>query len=542
MQVPTEPDEVSTPPNRTFRSALRWSYVMDGGRQAITMLVTLVLAGLLGPTAFGTVAMATVYILFVQMLLQQGMIPALIQRKDLRPEHLDSAFWMVMGTSGALTIASIGLSGWWASVNRLPDLQAVISVLSILIPVKGLVVVQEARLRRNMDFRPLAIRTTASVLVGGIVGVVLAVRGFGVWAIVGQQLTTGIVELVVLWSITNWRPRLRFSRRCARELLGFSAGSSLASFGVFVNNRSDALLIGLFFGPAAVGLYRFASRWVDMLIEVSVRSLQAVSLPELSRLQHDSNHFEDRLLAVLRLSSLLALPALGILAAASDPLMTLVGPEWSDAVVPLQILCGVGAVKALTLFNGPMLQALGKTRSLAGLAWVAAILSALGFVLAAVVLRDVSPTGQVSGMAVSRLVLYGVVFLAMNLVLLLRVSGLSLAHVVGAVSPATASALAAVALGRLADATSQRTGLAAQPRLAVVVLAAGVGAAIALATLQPRWRIFISNVYRHLTHDRIEPQEPVIAATAAPLPESAQDEQVVGFAVHDGHRRSHNAF
>ncbi len=146
----------------SFRSALRWSYVMDGSRQGITMVVTLVLAGILGPADFGTVAMATVYVLFVQMLLQQGTIPALIQRKDLRPEQLDSAFWMVLVTSGVLTVLSVALSGWLASVNRLPDLQAVISILSVLILVKGLIVVQEAWLRRQMNFRPLAIRTTVS--------------------------------------------------------------------------------------------------------------------------------------------------------------------------------------------------------------------------------------------------------------------------------------------------------------------------------------------------------------------------------------------
>lgn len=507
---------------------------MDGGRQAITMIVTLVLAGILGPTAFGTVAMATVYVLFVQMLLQQGMIPALIQRKDLRPEHLDSAFWMVVAASGVLTVVSIALAGWWASVNRLPDLQAVISVLSILIPIKGLVVVQEARLRRQMDFRPLAIRTMVSVLAGGVVGVVMAVQGMGVWALVAQQVTTGVMELVVLWSVSGWRPRLRFSSRCAKELLGFSAGSSLASFGVFINNRSDALLIGLFFGPAAVGLYRFASRWVDMLIEVSVRSLQAVSLPELSRFQDERERFDERLLAVLGLSSLLALPALGILAAASGPLMALVGPEWSDAVVPLQILCGVGAAKALVLFNGPMLQALGRTGQLAALAWAAGVLSALGFVVAAVILRDASAEGQVSGMAVSRLLLYGLVFLAVNLFLLLRLTGLSLDRVVRVVAPSAAAGFAAVVVGQGVQGTGWVNGLSAQPTFAAVVLGASLGAVGVLAVWEPRCRAVVSELRCRFVSALGAGSRSARAETANPTARRDEDEPLAHSCAEEG--------
>lgn len=489
-------------PEPSFRNALRWSYVMDGSRQGITMVVTLMLAGILGPRAFGTVAMATVYVLFVQMLLQQGMVPALIQRKDLHPQHLDTAFWMVTGSSAVLALLSVALSGPWAALNDLPDLQPVIIALSLLIPLKGLVVVQEARLRRQLRFRPLAIRTTVAVLAGGIVGIAMALRGVGIWALVAQQLTTGLVEVVVLWSLSGWRPSLRFSGRSAKELLSFSTGSSLASLGVFVNNRADAVLIGLFFGPVAVGLYRFASRWVDLLIDVSVRSLQAVSLPALSRHQDQRDRFDDRLLSIFSASALLALPALGVLAASSDALMALVGPEWAAAATPMRILCGVGAVRALILFNGPMLQALGRTRQLAMLSWITGALSALGFVVAGLVLTDSSAPAQVSGMAVSRLVLYGGVFLVMNLVLVVRVSGVALIDLARATGPPGAAAMAAIVAVQVVNTVGSPPSWAPGAQLVASSLAAACSAICVLMVTDQRSRTLVKRMWLALNGER----------------------------------------
>ncbi len=473
---------------RTFGNALKWSYVMDGGRQAITTILAFVLAGVLGPAAFGTVAMATVYILLINLIMQQGMIPAIIQRRNLKPEHLDSAFWMIMMTSVVLAVISFTLSGWWASVNQLPELRAIIVALSLTIPIKGLVLVQEALLRREMNFRPLAIRANTSVVIGGGVGIVLAFQGYGVWSLVAQQLATGVVDLVVLWSISPWRPRVSFSLPCAKELLSFSATSSLASFGLFVNTRSDALLIGLLFGPAAVGLYRFAIRLIDLVIDTAVRSLQAVSLPELSRLQDDRKEFSRRLVEMLRLSSILALPALGILGAASGPLMAMIGPEWTAASAPLKVLCLVGAVRALTFFNGPMLQAIGRPKHLAAMVWGAAVLSTSAFLVAGLLLSNASTDSQLMGISLSRAILYGVVFFSINMGILVRVTKASGAAIVRAVLPAATAALAALAAGEAFQLVRLVQEWSPLPALAGTVMIAALMAAATLFSTDRRCR------------------------------------------------------
>lgn len=300
---------------------------MKGGQYAITTVITFVLAAILGPSIFGLVAMASVYLMIIQTALRQGMVPAIVQRRTLEDRHLNSAFCLVVGAGVALTGLSLLLSGWWAEVNNTPQLETVINVMSVVIPLQALVVVQEAILSRNMDFKSLALRTNSAALLGGVVGLVMAISGFGVWSLVGQHIVKSLVDVVAIWSLSNWRPRVTFSWSSVREILGFSSSSAVAGFGGLLSTRSDALLIGLLFGPTAVGLYRLASRLVEMVTQVATSPFQAVALPELSRIQDDPHRFAEQAVRIVKLATLIAFPSLGIIAGSSRALMDVIGPE-----------------------------------------------------------------------------------------------------------------------------------------------------------------------------------------------------------------------
>ncbi len=434
-----------------FLRATRWTFAMEVGRQGSSLVVSFVLAALLGPKAFGTVAMANIYILFIQMVQQQGMGPALIQRRNLTDPEVNTAFWMVMASSGVLTGISIALAGWWAGVNRLPELGDVVVALSALIPIQALMVVQEALLRRRMAYRALATRTLVGVVVGGIAGVVAAIAGWGIAALVVQQLVTALISLIMLWSSSDWRPSFSWSANSARQLLGFSTGSFLSSLAVFVNNRADALLIGLFFGPVVVGVYRFAGRLVDLLLTTILRSIQSIALPELAPFQQDPAGLRRRLRRLMRLSAVLALPSLGVLAGIAGPAIALLGPSWSGAVLPLRVLCLVGLIRVVIVVNGPLLQALGRPHMLAGVSWIAAFFSATAFCLAALPLRNLQAGEQALGIAVARATIYGFVILALHVYLVRRLAGVSIRSIFGSYAAPLAAGLAASAGGVLGD-------------------------------------------------------------------------------------------
>jgi O-antigen/teichoic acid export membrane protein len=310
--------------------------------------------------------------------------------------------------------------------------------------------------------------------VGAITGLILALRGWGVWALVAQQIAAAVIEVVVLWVAIPWRPQRRFVWSRARDLLGFSAYSTAASLGNFVSQRSDAVVIGLFFGPVAVGVYRLALRLIEAVMDVSSMALQSVSLPELARLQDVRQAFGQRLLEILRVSGYLTLPLFGALAVASDHVAALLGPEWSDAADLIKVLAFLHALALLMIFVGPVLQALGKTRTLALLSWFSGIISVGSFVAAGFLARDAGPARQVLAMGWSR---------AAGLVVVLTVVVRARRYV--AVRPR--SVLAAVAPGALVTCL----GLAAAWCLQWVLRSAGAGPLL-LALTTPSVALLVS--------------------------------------------------
>jgi len=431
----------------TFRGAVLWSYLMNGGEKAIFTLVTFVLASMLGPSDFGTVSMAMVYILFIQMFLEQGLCLALIQRKNLDAEHLDSVFWMVMVAGLALVGFSVGLSGWWARVNHLPTLAPVIRWLSVSIVIESLTVVQRAVLHRDMNFKSLSLRSNAAAAVAAVVSLGMALAGFGVWALVGQKLGEDVAALALLWKLSSWRPRLRFSFLHLKQLLGFSVASLFTKTGVFVNSYSTGMLIGLFFGPVTVGVYRLAERVVNTLLDTTTTPLQMAAFSQFSRLQDQKAELQQSALQCLRLGATLTIPSLAGLALVSSPLMAVMGPQWAPAARVLQILCALGIVLTFTRFTETLLPALSRPHYLAIIKWAQCVVT-VAFLLGVAFAFKQSPVGkQVLAIALTQFVVGALIFGPILFYLLIRLSGISLVALLSvAVPPLVAAAAAAAAV------------------------------------------------------------------------------------------------
>lgn len=385
------------------KSAVFWSYALTIGRVGTTTVVTFVLAKLLGPAEFGVVAMAVLILGLAQMLMQQGLVSAIVQRDQLTDDHLDAAFVVLLLAGVAVAALMAAFSPLWALINREPQLTAVCLALAPLVVVQALSVVPEALLRRDLRFRAIAVRTLAAAVVAAVAGVALALAGAGVWALVAQQVLTSVVGLVILWSLSPWRPRLRMAGRlrAIRDLWRFSAHSASAGLALTLGGKADQFVSGFLFGPVTVGIYRLAARLPEMMVDVAVRSLQQVALPALSRLQDDRAALAKRLVDLQHLGAVAGLPALGVLAGVATPLIGLLGPQWAGTDVPLQLLCLYSAANVYGVLLGPTLQAVGRPQWLSAIAWARGIVGVATFVPVGLLVTQRGPVAQAAAIALA---------------------------------------------------------------------------------------------------------------------------------------------
>ena len=460
-------------------SAIGWSYVLTGGRVGATVLVTFVLAKLLGPSEFGVVAMATVFITIAQTILQQGLFTAILQRDKLTPEHLDAAFGVMLISGFVVGGGAAALSPIWALANREPQLTVVCLALSPLVLMQALAIVPEAILRRDLQFRTVALRTLAASVVSGVAGVVLALLGAGVWALVAQSLVNAFVGLVVLWTVCPWRPSRGLKLGAVRDLWKFSMHSASAGLGSMLSSKADVIFTGLFFGPVATGIYRLASRLPDMLVDVTVRSLQQVALPSLSRLQKDKAAFGRHLTSLQHLGAISGLPLLGVLVAVGGPLIEFLGPQWEGTQVPLALLCLYGALNAYGVLLGPALQAIGQPAKLAAILWTRGILGVAVFAAVGTLLHDSSAATQATAIALAAIAMQLVMNAASVWVTVSRAVGGSVTRFLAPTIPSVLAGAVAAAVPWLFDAF----GVSVGPPLLALLVYGTVAAALSGALL-----------------------------------------------------------
>lgn len=399
----------------SFRDATRWSFVMNFGQQGISGLATFILAAILGPGSFGTVAIALVYVSFLEMFVIQGYGSAIIQRKDLESKHLDSLFWFIMGSSMVLGGLSVLLSQWWAHLNNASELPPIIAALSLLIPIRGLTVVQQSVLEREMHFKYLAIRANFASIVGGLAGLAMALAGFGVWSLVGLHLVRYTTGMLLLWKLSGWRPGFRFNFSHAKDLIAFSLKSFSGGIFTFAWRNGEVMLIGLFFGPVAVGLYRLANRAVDLLLSLLTRSLQVVALPYLAPSQDDPRELQERMIKCMRVAGALTLPSVALLVATSADVLTILGKDWTAAVGPVRILSLYVVVQTFTLFIGPALVAAGKPQLEAILMMVLGTANILVASTVALLTKNGTIVMQVDGIAWARVGVMALLYMPLKI-------------------------------------------------------------------------------------------------------------------------------
>lgn len=333
-----------------------------GGTQGIQLIVQVVLARLLAPRDFGTIAIILVFINLAQVFVQSGLNTALIQKKDADDLDFSSVLYSSLAIAGILYILIFATSPGIASFYDNSNLIRLLRVLALTLFPGAFNSVQNAYVSRNMLFKKLFYSSLGSILISGTAGIVAALAGLGVWALVIQNLVNRISVSIIMWFNVKWRPILKFSFSRIKSL--FSFGWKLLVSGLLdtLSTELRTLIIGRMYNPAGLGYYSRGDQVPKTLVNGLNGSIQAVMLPTLSSIRDDEDGVKRVVRRSIKTSSFLVFPMMAGLAAVAEPAVKIIlGEQWMPAVPFLQIFCISSALLPIHTANLQAINAMGRS-------------------------------------------------------------------------------------------------------------------------------------------------------------------------------------
>jgi O-antigen/teichoic acid export membrane protein len=325
-------------------------------------LFMLFLARLLAPELFGLVAMAAVVFELANVFINSGLGAALIRSKTVSEVDLNTVFYTNLLLSGLAYAALYAGSPYIASFYSQPELTALIQVMGLVVFINAAKVVQTAVLSRKMDFKSQMKANILSVLVSGLLAVMAALYGLGVWSLAVQMLSASLASALVLWLVSQWRPALEFSGESFARLFHF--GRNLLAEGLLsvLYQNSYVLVIGRLFSAEITGLYFLATKVSNLVSQQLTGAVQQATFPALSTLQDDNCALRHKYRQIMQMMMFLIVPMMALLAGLASPLFALLFDErWAGAVPYLQLLCVVGALYPVHALNVNLLNVKGRS-------------------------------------------------------------------------------------------------------------------------------------------------------------------------------------
>jgi O-antigen/teichoic acid export membrane protein len=318
---------------RTISSGLITA-AAQGAQFLLNLAYIMVLARLLLPQEFGLVAMVTTVMGFLRIFQDAGLSTATVQRQKITHAQVSNLLWVNVGVGGVITLLVAALAPAIAWFYGEPRLVGITLVLSITFLLASSAVQHIALLNRQMRFGVIAMIDTVSVLAGYLTGIGIALLGYGYWALVGTSVVQVGIKLVLAWLISGWRPRLPSRNTQTRHLLTFGADLTAGTLMYSLARGADTLLIGRFFGAAAVGLYSRASILLVRPLQQFMAPIIAVVVPALSRIQTEHDRYRRTFLQVFEAIALMSFLFTGLFLALAYPLtLVVLGPKWEAAAV-----------------------------------------------------------------------------------------------------------------------------------------------------------------------------------------------------------------
>ncbi|MBD5316925.1 MAG: lipopolysaccharide biosynthesis protein [Bacteroides sp.] len=367
---------------RAVARTMKWNIIDRVATQVLYAVTGIVLARLLSQEDFGLVGAVMVFQAFASLFVDSGFSSALIQRKNPSHEDYSTVFWFNLGMAvvlyAILWFAAPWIAQWFEGDMRIVPLGRVMFLSFI---VNAASIVQTNRLMKRMDTKMIAVSSSLGLTAGAVVGIALALGGFGAWAIVWQTITIGLVKGAVLWATGHWRPLMSFSFTILRSFFAVGSGVMASSFLNTLFQNIYSFFIGNRAGLASLGYYTQADKWSKMGVMSISQVLTSSFLPVLSKFQDDRERFAASTAKMNRLTAYLLFPAMGFLGVMATPIFhSLFGAKWDPSIVLFQILLLRGVFTVLVSLYNNYILALGRSRLLV---WTEALRD--GIALAAII-------------------------------------------------------------------------------------------------------------------------------------------------------------
>nr|WP_314474189.1 lipopolysaccharide biosynthesis protein [uncultured Prevotella sp.] len=341
---------------------LFWSSVERFSNQGVSFIFSIILARILAPSDFGIIAMIGIFFAVAQSFVDSGFSNALVRKTDRREEDLSTCFYFNIGVGIVAYIVLFLIAPFIADFYNQPILSPIIRITGFGVVLNSLCVVQQALFTIKIDFKSQAKVTLSATIISGIVGVVLAYQGYGVWALVWQGVVMSLVRMGLLWLMSKWRPKAGFSKDSFHYLFGY--GSKLLASGLLdtIYNNIYPIVIGKFYSPAQLGNYSRALSFAQLPSSNITSILQRVTFPVLSTIQDDLPRLQTNYRRLLKLSAFIVFPLMMGLAAVAFPLIRVVlTPKWEGCSLYLQIICFALMWYPIHAINLNLLQVKGRS-------------------------------------------------------------------------------------------------------------------------------------------------------------------------------------
>lgn len=340
---------------------LSWSFIAQAGRQGLKTLIGIVLARLLVPEEFGLLSMVVAVTGFARLIAEFGFSIALIQKQDCTDKHLSSAFWFNLGSGFILMIIALVAAPLLARFYHEPILAPLTRVLAVDFVISALSVVQSSLLSKMLKFRALALIELLSVGVSGVIGVVLAWAGMGVWSLALQSLSFSATMTGLLWFSSSWYPKTAFSWIHLKDLLGFGANLLGAQILNYWTRNIDYVLVGHLFGSGDLGIYSRAYMLIMVPLISMSQVVSKVIFPSFSRIRDNRERIKGAFLRVVRSVAFVTFPLMcGLSVVAGKFVLLIFGPKWLPMVPILQVFCVVGMLQSISKLDGNLYYSMGR--------------------------------------------------------------------------------------------------------------------------------------------------------------------------------------